>query len=90
MTATTPANDDRPAGNEADADEEAISNHEGLLGAGGAVDRDALFALYEKQAAVDDEAPIAVTFRLYRDLDKRIDKYLVDRVPFSRARRSSD
>ncbi|MFO0829982.1 MAG: RluA family pseudouridine synthase [Phycisphaerales bacterium] len=53
-----------------------------LIGPGGAVDRDALFALYEKQSEQDDETPIAVSFRLFRDLDKRLDKYLVDRVPF--------
>lgn len=55
---------------------------ERLLGAGGAVDRDALFALYEKQAGEDDETPVCVSFRLFRDLDKRLDTYLVDRVPF--------
>ncbi len=53
-----------------------------LVGPGGAVDRDALFALYEKQAEQDDETPVRVSFTLYRDLDKRLDKYLVDRVPF--------
>jgi 23S rRNA pseudouridine1911/1915/1917 synthase len=53
-----------------------------LVGPGGAVDRDALFALYESQAERDDETPVTVSFRLLRDLDKRLDKYLVDRVPF--------
>jgi 23S rRNA pseudouridine1911/1915/1917 synthase len=53
-----------------------------LLGAGGAVDRDALFALYEENAAKDDESPVTVEFELLKDLDKRLDRYLVDRVPF--------
>jgi 23S rRNA pseudouridine1911/1915/1917 synthase len=53
-----------------------------LLGAGGAVDRDALFALYELNAAKDDESPVTVEFELLKDLDKRLDRYMVDRVPF--------
>jgi 23S rRNA pseudouridine1911/1915/1917 synthase len=52
-----------------------------LLNGGGKVDQEALFRLYEKQDA-DDEAPITVRFVLARDLDKRLDRYLVDRVPF--------
>ncbi len=55
---------------------------EALLGDGGAVDRDALFALYEENAAKDDESPVQVEFELLKDLDKRLDRYLVDRVPF--------
>ena len=53
-----------------------------LLGAGGAIDRDALFAIYEENAAKDDESPVTVEFELLKDLDKRLDRYLVDRVPF--------
>ena len=53
-----------------------------LLGAGGAVDRDALFALYEENAAKDDESPVTVEFELLKDLEKRLDRYMVDRVPF--------
>ena len=53
-----------------------------LLGAGGAIDRDALFAIYEENAARDDESPVTVEFELLKDLDKRLDRYLVDRVPF--------
>lgn len=53
-----------------------------LLGAGGAIDRDALFALYEENAAKDDESPVTVEFELLKDLDKRLDRYMVDRVPF--------
>ncbi len=56
----------------------------GLIAPGGKVDRDALFALYEReeQASGDDETPITVRFELLRDLNKRLDKYLVDRIPF--------
>ena len=54
---------------------------EGLIARGGTVDREALFALYEKQTG-DDETPISVSFTLRRKLDKRLDRYLVDRIPF--------
>jgi len=40
-----------------------------------------LFDLYSKQDA-DDETPVTVAFTLPRDLRKRLDRYLVDRVPF--------
>jgi 23S rRNA pseudouridine1911/1915/1917 synthase len=63
-------------------DEDRIDRTAGLLGAGGAVDRDALFAIYEENAAKDDESPVTVEFELLKDLDKRLDRYLVDRVPF--------
>jgi len=53
-----------------------------LLGGGGKVDQEALFRLYEQQRDLDDDAPISVRFVLARDLNKRLDKYLVDRVPF--------
>ncbi|MCI0365866.1 MAG: RluA family pseudouridine synthase, partial [Phycisphaerales bacterium] len=55
-----------------------------LIDAGGKVDREALFSLYEQseEASGDDETPVSVRFQLGRDLDKRLDKYLVDRVPF--------
>jgi 23S rRNA pseudouridine1911/1915/1917 synthase len=55
-----------------------------IIGPGGKVDRDALFSLYERseQASGDDETPVTVQFELLRDLDKRLDKYLVDRIPF--------
>lgn len=52
-----------------------------LLGPGGKVDRDALLALYE-QAEGDDDAQISACFVLTRDLNKRLDRYLVDRIPF--------
>jgi 23S rRNA pseudouridine1911/1915/1917 synthase len=44
-------------------------------------DPEELLALYESQEG-DDETPITVTFELQRDLDKRLDRYLVDRIPF--------
>lgn len=59
-----------------------IQRTEALLGAGGAVDRDALFAIYEENATKDDESPVTVEFELLKDLDKRLDRYMVDRVPF--------
>ncbi|MHC4776277.1 MAG: S4 domain-containing protein, partial [Planctomycetota bacterium] len=52
-----------------------------LIAPGGKVDRETLYALYERQTD-DDETPISVTFKLSRDLNKRLDRYLVDRVPF--------
>jgi 23S rRNA pseudouridine1911/1915/1917 synthase len=57
-----------------------VTSHEDLLGAGGTVDRDALYRLYESKD--DDDTPIRVRFELTRDLQKRLDRYLVDRVPF--------
>jgi 23S rRNA pseudouridine1911/1915/1917 synthase len=65
-----------------DAPEVRIDRTAALLGAGGAVDRDALFALYEENAGKDDESPVTVEFELLKDLEKRLDRYLVDRVPF--------
>ncbi len=52
-----------------------------LIARGGKVDRERLFELYELQTG-DDEQPISVTLRLSRDLNKRLDRYLVDRIPF--------
>ncbi len=52
-----------------------------LLTAGGKVDRERLFALYENDDG-EDETPISVRFTLSRDLNKRLDRYLVDRIPF--------
>jgi 23S rRNA pseudouridine1911/1915/1917 synthase len=53
-----------------------------LLTSAGTVDRDALFALYESRREGDDDAPVTVEFTLLKDLDKRLDRYLVDRIPF--------
>ncbi len=66
----------------ADPDAPRADRTAALLGAGGAVDRDALFALYEENAARDDESPVTVEFELLKDLEKRLDRYMVDRVPF--------
>lgn len=51
-----------------------------LLGPGGKVDQQLLHELHA--AGDDDDAPLAVRFVLTRDRDKRLDRYLVDRVPF--------
>ncbi len=64
------------------SDEARLERTAALLGAGGAIDRDALFAIYEENAAKDDESPVTVEFELLKDLDKRLDRYMVDRVPF--------
>ncbi|MHC4108522.1 MAG: S4 domain-containing protein, partial [Planctomycetota bacterium] len=51
-----------------------------VIARGGKVDQAALYALYEQSS--DDDAPVAVRFELGRDLQKRLDRYLVDRIPF--------
>lgn len=48
---------------------------------GGGPAAEELLELYTRQDA-DDETPVTVSFTLPRDLDKRLDRYLVDRVPF--------
>lgn len=55
-----------------------------LISPGGTVDRELLYSLYERneQTEGDDETPVTVRFVLNRDLSKRLDKYLVDRIPF--------
>ncbi len=53
-----------------------------LISEAGTVDRDALFALYDDAGASDEDRPVAVSFTLSHDLNKRLDRYLVDRVPF--------
>ena len=63
----------------ADGDSEEHSEDD-LFGAGGKVDRDALYRLHD--AREDDDAPVKVQFKLSRDLKKRLDRYLVDRIPF--------
>ncbi|MGI9014436.1 MAG: RluA family pseudouridine synthase [Phycisphaerales bacterium] len=57
-------------------------DHVSLLGRGGKVDQQRLFDLYEQQSELDEEAPLSVRFVLARDLNKRLDQYLVDRIPF--------
>ena len=52
-----------------------------VIAPGGQVDRDRLLKLWESSGGEEDQAPI-VTFVLQRDLVKRLDRYLVDRIPF--------
>ena len=59
----------------------ANGNGDELIARGGKVDRQTLYSLYERQTA-DDETPISVSFKLSRQLNKRLDRYLVDRIPF--------
>ena len=53
-----------------------------LIVPGGRIDQEALFRLYEQHAQQDDERPVTIEFKLQRDLKKRLDRYLVDRVPW--------
>ena len=53
-----------------------------LISRGGKVDRDALLGLYASIDDDDAEAQPRVSFTLQKDLCKRLDRYLVDRVPF--------
>ena len=50
-----------------------------LLGGGGTIDLEQLQALH---ATAQDGEPVVVHFKLRRDLDKRLDRYLTDRIPF--------
>ena len=53
-----------------------------LIAPGGKVDQATLVALYE-QAGDDDDRPICVRLRVGRpSVNKRLDRYLVDRIPF--------
>jgi 23S rRNA pseudouridine1911/1915/1917 synthase len=56
-------------------------HNEAVLSPGGTVDQRALYDLYD-QLEGDDEQQVIVRFELARDLKKRLDRYLVDRVPF--------
>jgi 23S rRNA pseudouridine1911/1915/1917 synthase len=67
VTGPKPAQPD-PAGDEADA---VVAS-----------DPAELFEQYERQREADDETPVTAVFELTRDLDKRLDKFLADRVPF--------
>lgn len=50
---------------------------------GGKLDPDALRQAFGDSASEDDESGLPrVTFKLQRDLDKRLDKYLTDRITF--------
>lgn len=50
-----------------------------ILGGGGSIDLQQLQALH---AAAHDGEPVVVHFKLRRDLEKRLDRYLTDRIPF--------
>lgn len=70
--------------NEDELDDQ-ISTTDGVLRAGGKVDPDAIRKLIEKAAEEgggDEEELRRVTFRLRRDLSKRLDRYLTDRITF--------
>ncbi len=63
--------------------DEQISATEGVLLPGGKVDPDAIRRLVEQAGEGEDDAELRrVTFRLRRDLNKRLDRYLTDRVTF--------
>ncbi|TVQ63525.1 MAG: RluA family pseudouridine synthase [Phycisphaerales bacterium] len=61
---------------EALAEALALDDDASLILPGGKVDPDAV------RAAADDDAPCRVVFTLSRDLKKRLDRYLTDRIPF--------
>ncbi|MFG0257579.1 MAG: RluA family pseudouridine synthase [Phycisphaerales bacterium JB043] len=78
-------------GRRGDAPEESTSSDESVIRPGGLVDPDALRAMAPArdealddsfQDEFDDDAPRKVSFCLSRDLKKRLDKYLTDRIPF--------
>lgn len=62
------------------SDESGAHFNDQIIAAGGKVDQQALFDLYQQEA--DDDQPVTVRFELARDLNKRLDRYLVDRIPF--------
>jgi 23S rRNA pseudouridine1911/1915/1917 synthase len=53
----------------------------GALSASNA-DPEQLFELYEQQRESDDETPVTAVFDLTRNVDRRLDRFLTDRVPF--------
>ena len=69
-------------GDEESTDHEDCESTSNLIARGGKVDRDALFAFYASGDEGDSESQARVRFRLNRDLQKRLDRYLVDKVPF--------
>ena len=63
------------------------SNHPDLIKPGGKVDPDLLRAAHNRNqnpdpTIEDEDGPPTVHFKLTRDLKKRLDKYLQDRIPF--------
>ncbi len=75
MTAEHAGRDD------ATPEDAAVADNADLIAPGGKVDREKLYELYESGEA-DDDTPVSVSFTLSRDLNKRLDRYLVDRIPF--------
>jgi 23S rRNA pseudouridine1911/1915/1917 synthase len=53
-----------------------------LVGPGGKVDADALRALHEAAAESDEDAAVTASFEVGGGIDKRLDRYLTDRIPF--------
>jgi len=66
-----------------DGDEEILLSGAHLIARGGKVDADALRAATEATGEGDEDTELRrVTFHLQRDLDKRLDRYLTDRIAF--------
>ena len=70
--------DRNPRGRVSTEEPELLDQTAELLGGGGTIDLEQLQALH---AAAQDGEPVVVHFKL-RDLDKRLDRYLTDRIPF--------
>lgn len=67
----------------AESGEERIVVGEDVVLPGGKVDPEAIRKLIEQSQQGDDDAELpTVTFRLNRDLKKRLDRYLTDRITF--------
>ncbi len=69
---------DRAGGDELPGD----ARNPEILSPGGKVDPEALHAVYAQQPEDDDETPVTVRFTIGRAVSKRLDRYLVDRIPF--------
>ncbi len=65
-----------------ESDQSSRASGADLLGPDGKVDLDAMRALASDESADDDDSLRRVAFTLSRDLRKRLDKYITDRVPF--------
>ena len=64
-------------------DEEILLSGAHLIARGGKVDADALRAAAETSGEADEDTELRrVTFHLQRDLNKRLDRYLTDRIGF--------
>ncbi|MEZ6212120.1 MAG: hypothetical protein R3B46_12865, partial [Phycisphaerales bacterium] len=62
------------------SDDDAFES--GLIMPGGKVDPDAIRAAVGAADEGDDDGLRRVVFKLQRDLNKRLDKYLTDRITF--------